>query len=251
MFGLITRRGPHSSRTSSRRTNRSMAPQADALEGRRLLTLPGGPTLPGGGTINPDAIYAPFRLSQGTLTITGTGADEYAFVTMENKGTSTTADDEVVARLRTSSSNQEARFPRAGVLKLSIAVGGGDDTVRNFTSIPASINGGSGSDLIVSGEGNDTVRGGAGDDTLVGGGGHDQLFGEAGEDLLQGDAGDDRLDGGKDGRADRLIGGAGADTFIEHYSDEYWYVAVYDGYEHEDKDINNDPNDGDVRWILA
>lgn len=96
-----------------------------------------------------------------------------------------------------------------------------------------------GSDVFNGGAGNDVARGGAGDDELTGGSGADQLFGEAGRDTLYGGEGDDRVEGGagtdslfgdyaacsswscpagndqllaRDGEADALNCGAGADT---------------------------------------
>lgn len=57
-----------------------------------------------------------------------------------------------------------------------------------------------------------TVSGLAGNDLLVGAGGNDALNGGAGNDRLRGGAGNDRLDGGTG--ADRLLGGSGNDTFF-------------------------------------
>ncbi|HST40658.1 MAG TPA: calcium-binding protein [Conexibacter sp.] len=87
--------------------------------------------------------------------------------------------------------------------------------------------------------GDDVARGGSGNDELTGGSGADQLFGETGTDTLYGGEGDDRVEGGpgtdslfgdysqcsaygcssgndlllaRDGEADALNCGAGADT---------------------------------------
>jgi len=99
--------------------------------------------------------------------------------------------------------------------------------------------GSAGNDVFDGGFGSDTARGGPGDDNLTGGTEADQLFGEGGNDTLYGGEGDDRVDGGpgtdslfgdysacsaygcssgndqlfaRDGEADSLNCGAGADS---------------------------------------
>jgi Ca2+-binding RTX toxin-like protein len=101
------------------------------------------------------------------------------------------------------------------------------------------ITGTAGPNVIDGGFGADTIRGGAGDDTLTGNSEPDALFGEAGNDTLYGGDGDDKVDGGpgtdslygdysscsafgcaggndqifaRDGEADAVNCGAGADT---------------------------------------
>jgi hypothetical protein len=59
-----------------------------------------------------------------------------------------------------------------------------------------------GSDVILGGRGNDLLSGGDGNDKIVGGPGKDVLNGDAGNDLLL----------ARDGRPDRVGGGAGTDT---------------------------------------
>lgn len=96
-----------------------------------------------------------------------------------------------------------------------------------------------GNDVVNGNSGDDVLRGGAGNDELTGSSDADQLFGEAGNDTLYGGEGDDRVDGGpgldslfgdysscsaygcsagndqlfaRDGEADALNCGAGADS---------------------------------------
>jgi Ca2+-binding RTX toxin-like protein len=96
-----------------------------------------------------------------------------------------------------------------------------------------------GNDVFDGFMGDDVARGGGGNDDLTGGSGADQLFGEAGNDTLYGGEGDDRVEGGpgtdslfgdyaqcsaygcssgndqllaRDGEADALNCGAGADS---------------------------------------
>ncbi|HEV3407296.1 MAG TPA: hypothetical protein VG079_01300 [Gaiellaceae bacterium] len=68
---------------------------------------------------------------------------------------------------------------------------GGDDRIR----------GGAGNDVLRGGDGGDRLLGHAGRDTLSGGGGRDAMFGYAGNDTFF----------ARDGRRDRVNGGAGID----------------------------------------
>jgi Ca2+-binding RTX toxin-like protein len=74
--------------------------------------------------------------------------------------------------------------------------------------------GGRGSDRLFGQDGTDVIQGRDGNDRLDGGYGHDTLMGGAGVDTLMGGHGNDYLDGGRDGSADYLVGGLGADTFV-------------------------------------
>lgn len=66
-------------------------------------------------------------------------------------------------------------------------------------------------ETFIGGPGNDRLDGKAGDDVLRGGGGNDVIIGGAGIDVAKGDAGDDRFSM-KDGKAETVAGGAGANT---------------------------------------
>jgi Ca2+-binding RTX toxin-like protein len=98
-----------------------------------------------------------------------------------------------------------------------LIISGGDlnDTLRNLTTIPAVMQGGSGDDRIEAGNAvGGTVNilsGDAGADTLVGGTHTDRLFGGSGMDTLNGGDGNDVLDGGPDN--DTLTGGPGTDVY--------------------------------------
>src|SRR6185436_16039036 len=93
------------------------------------------------------------------------------------------------------------------------ALGGNDTVTLHGLTTPATVDAGSGNDVVngsaVSGA-NLVLIGGSGNDLLTGGGGNDQIDGGAGNDFLRGGAGDDLLLGG-DGD-DSLTGGAGRDT---------------------------------------
>jgi Ca2+-binding RTX toxin-like protein len=90
-----------------------------------------------------------------------------------------------------------------------VNAGGGDDrvTVARKVTVPVTMRGGDGGDLLSGGSGadkligsggNDRLKGGPGDDTLLGGDGNDVLIGGPGHDVLRGGLGEDKLiDGAK------------------------------------------------------
>lgn len=87
----------------------------------------------------------------------------------------------------------------------------GDDrvTVARNVTIPVTIRGGTGNDILTGGSGNDKLLGGQGRDRLYGGRGHDVLFGGPGRDALFGGPGDDLLVSGPGN--DLRRGGGGND----------------------------------------
>jgi hypothetical protein len=94
--------------------------------------------------------------------------------------------------------------------------GGGDDqvSVAREITIPVTMRGGPGNDVLVGGGGPDKLIGGAGDDRLVGGLGADVLYGGSGEDILLGGPGSDTLSGGPG--YDVLRGGSGTDVLRQY-----------------------------------
>jgi Ca2+-binding RTX toxin-like protein len=94
-----------------------------------------------------------------------------------------------------------------------ISAGGGDDLIDGGPGIDI-IFGAGGDDVILGGDGNDDLFGGSGNDVLIGGNGNDMLFGQAGRDLLIGSADEDLLSAG-DGE-DILVGGS---TDYDGYND--------------------------------
>jgi len=146
-------------------------------------------------------------LSSGTLTVTGTAADDT--ITLSRSG------GDLVVKVR----SQQNSFTNSQVQHINIAAGNGNDKVTIGSGIiGAYVDGGAGNDKIIGGQGNDTLLAGAGRNTLQGGDGDDNLrsssgrdflYGEGGNDRLYGNAGDDWLDGG--GNVDRLWGGDGND----------------------------------------
>jgi Ca2+-binding RTX toxin-like protein len=92
-----------------------------------------------------------------------------------------------------------------------VNAGGGGDYVRvaGQVTVPVTMRGGAGDDVLIGGSGADKLIGGAGNDRLVGWRGDDQLYGGPGDDILIGGPGNDLLSGGSG--MDTLIGGSGND----------------------------------------
>jgi hypothetical protein len=92
----------------------------------------------------------------------------------------------------------------------AVDLGAGDDTFRTSgVPAPVSVAGGPDNDLLGGGEGNDVLAGGPGNDSLNGGGGVDDYFGETGNDTIE----------ARDGRAERISCGAGADEARNDFID--------------------------------
>ena len=91
-----------------------------------------------------------------------------------------------------------------------VNAGGGEDRVavaKNIT-VPVTMRGGAGDDVLIGGAGPDKLIGGQGNDRLVGRRGDDVLYGGPGDDVLIGGPGNDVLGGGPG--MDRLFGGSGS-----------------------------------------
>jgi Ca2+-binding RTX toxin-like protein len=101
--------------------------------------------------------------------------------------------------------------------------GSGPDVLTAGSQGPITFNAGGGNDSVYASPGNDLLHGGEGDDRLFGYAGNDQVLGEGGADQLNGGSENDNLDGGAgdDGleHCSNCIGsgndpGVGADTYI-------------------------------------
>jgi Ca2+-binding RTX toxin-like protein len=89
---------------------------------------------------------------------------------------------------------------------------GGDDRVHvsRVVTLPTTLRGGPGDDLLIGGSGADKLIGGVGDDQLISRGGDDALYGGPGDDMLYGGVGDDLLRG--DSGSNVLVGGSGTNS---------------------------------------
>jgi Ca2+-binding RTX toxin-like protein len=101
--------------------------------------------------------------------------------------------------------------PARPIAGFEVNADGGDDriSVTNEVSIPVTMRGGSGDDVLVGGRGADKLIGGSGNDLLAGGGGADLLAGGSGDDFQAPGPGDDVVITGQG--ADVVKRSAGAD----------------------------------------
>ena len=168
------------------------------------IPRPAGPQAP------PEAILA--TVSNGVLTVNvGPNAGARMF------GDTTDGNDNVLIR-RGATDNQVIvvafglQQTYDNVTGLFINAGMGNDMItldKNF-SLPATLIGGAGNDIITGAKGAESISGGAGNDKLLGNDGNDTINGDAGLDTIQGAFGDDLLNGGDE--ADSIDGAVGADT---------------------------------------
>lgn len=162
---------------------------------------------------NRELMAIDIALHRGVLTVTGTSQSDVVEVRQIGS--------EIVVNTQTGEEDVTRRFSRARVRAIAISTGGGDDVVRNETSLPSKISGGSGNDLLIGGIAQDVIAGGNGDDVIYGGrgnddlrgnNGNDRIYGEEGKDTLRGDSGNDLLVGNSGD--DSLYGGTGRDRIV-------------------------------------
>jgi hypothetical protein len=165
-------------------------------------------------------------VADNTLTILGTGGGDQISI-------SETVGDPTHVQVDLGNGTQLQAFDRSTFAGVSVFLRGGDDQFTVFRggatieTLPVSVDGGAGNDLITAGPADDVVNGGSGDDTLNGGDGYDVVLGGGGADLVDGQRGNDTelLGGGADVAVwnpgegnDTVIGGSGQDTMLFHGS---------------------------------
>jgi Ca2+-binding RTX toxin-like protein len=101
-----------------------------------------------------------------------------------------------------------------------VSGGAGDDTISASTLaagvVKVRLDGGAGNDTILGSRGNDILVGGGGNDVLMGGAGNDQLIGGPGADTLNGGAGNDVFVSDEfDVVINDFLAGAGSDDRID------------------------------------
>jgi hypothetical protein len=92
----------------------------------------------------------------------------------------------------------ELRCQAPTIAGFQVNIDGGNDRIsiaKNIT-VPVTLQGGAGDDVLIGGAGPDRLLGGPGDDVLVGHAGADALYGGRGNDTLIGGPGNDVLVGG-------------------------------------------------------
>jgi hypothetical protein len=144
-------------------------------------------------------------LIDGTLYIIGTDQKDFVAITKHSSNI------KVVA---TFNSSNPLLFNIADVSEIEVRVRGGNDVVviANSVTVPTTVDGGSGNDVLTAGGGDTVIYGGSGNDVLAGGPGDNVLIGGDGSDVIVGGAGRDLIVGGDD--SDILIGGGGDDILI-------------------------------------
>lgn len=156
----------------------------------------------------PSAALPFARLSDGRLTVDGTGGSDIVRLGLAN------------GIYSASLNGRTKTFPAAEVDYIEVLTGDGNDLVdASAAAVPLYLLGGGGRDTLVGGAGRDTITGGGGNDSLWGGDGDDRLNGLAGNDTAVGAEGYDRIYGGDGddllfghGGVDRIWGGGGNDV---------------------------------------
>jgi len=138
------------------------------------------------------------ELNKATITDTGSALD------VRDSGASLTPGPGC------SATAEGAICERGAVQRVRADLGDGEDTFDLTGSLPATVEGGLGDDILRPGGGNDLVNAGPGNDTAQGAAGVDRLHGADGADSLDGGAGNDLLDGGAG--PDTLTAGDGGDS---------------------------------------
>ncbi|MBA4191057.1 MAG: hypothetical protein C0467_23985 [Planctomycetaceae bacterium] len=113
------------------------------------------------------------NITNGTLTVLGTAASET--ITVSNTSTAIVVDGRA--------------YSRAGVSRVVISAGAGNDTIINNSAFISFIYGGMGNDTIYGGTNTDYIFGGSGADKLYGRNGNDTIWGGGGVDVVSGGAG--------------------------------------------------------------
>ena len=168
------------------------------------VTASGAAAVGGYGPSHPR--FSTPRLKGGVLTIRGTKAADKIAVRLA-------AGDPTTLQVDLNDDGAgDFSYARADVTSIVVDAGAGNDAVRmdesngTFTdTIPTTIAGGNGNDLIAGGKGVERLLGGRGNDTIDGNGGNDVALLGAGADTFIWDPGDG---------SDRLEGGAGSDTMV-------------------------------------
>jgi uncharacterized delta-60 repeat protein len=121
----------------------------------------------------------------GTLNVIGTSSADQLSIIPQQFGT-------IIEAQR---NNEILNFSPAAVKRVKIDSGGGNDWVAVSTlSVPATILGGSGNDVLYGGKADDFIGGGSGDDKIYGDDGNDHLDGGLGQNKLFGLNGNDVAD---------------------------------------------------------
>jgi Ca2+-binding RTX toxin-like protein len=172
----------------------------------------------GQGAVGEDIAQITMQAADGVFLVDGTlsvldsnAADE--FVTVSLSG----------GNISVNSNGNTTVFSAGDVDEIEVVLGSGDDIVvitSNIT-VPVTIEGGAGDDILVGGGGRSVLIGGEGNDILSGSllaSAADVLLGGDGDDILAGFGGNDVLVGGNGN--DSILGGGGRDVLIGSYNQD-------------------------------
>ncbi len=112
------------------------------------------------------------------------------------------------------------RFNASDVRRITVLAHDGNDRViiSPGITLPTTVRGGDGDDIIRGGSGSDELYGGRGNDFVAGRDGDDWLYGQSGRDRLRGGRGSDTLRGGR--HKDDLRGGRDIDRYYYDHRDD-------------------------------
>ncbi|MCK5945269.1 MAG: hypothetical protein KAI24_24990, partial [Planctomycetes bacterium] len=155
-----------------------------------------------GGQVTGGQLFTPITLGVGgVVTVQGTSGDDVVTVRYPSLFT-----------IEIERGTWSKTYNRSAVTKVRCEAGDGNDTLRNYTSVPCEFDGGNGNDYLLGGSGADRLVGGYGQDTIYGGSGDDLILGSGGSDYLSGQNGDDVIHG--HGGNDTIYGGYGRDSIF-------------------------------------
>ena len=106
------------------------------------------------------------------------------------------------------------KAPLVAGFEVNSGVGEDRVTVSSSVTVPVTLRGGPGHDVLLGGSGDDKLLGGPGNDRLIGGAGSDVIVGGPGDDLIRGGSGDDMLYGGSGD--DSFAPGSGQNTIHQN-----------------------------------
>ncbi|GIH21753.1 hypothetical protein Aph01nite_00630 [Acrocarpospora phusangensis] len=138
------------------------------------------------------------QLDSGRILVNGSTVADGITVTLNSAGTVVTIINTlgaVAAGPGCAQVGLSAQCPAAGIDRVDVFAGSGDDAIRNNTKLPSTLSGDNGIDTVNGGTGGDILFGSFGDDVLNGNGGNDRLSGGVGNDRLNGGTGTDQCDG--------------------------------------------------------
>ncbi|MFM9963682.1 MAG: choice-of-anchor Q domain-containing protein [Planctomycetaceae bacterium] len=177
-----------------------------------------------GATFESVSARAPFT----SLTVNANGGNDVILVN--------SSDPTFMAALTVNGDDGNDTINLTGWALLATVNGGTGMDVITGGSNNDVIDGGDDNDIVSGGIGDDVIFGGLGNDNLTGGDGNDVIDGGDGNDIIQGNDGVDVLSGGNDN--DNVDGGAGSETVDGGSGDD-----IVSGGDGNDVVLGNDGND--------